>query len=69
MRSPSLTMRAFLAVALMAGFYLLGLALVIGLLAIPVAMIVFADRFNLRVVLATVIPAGAIAWALRPRPV
>lgn len=67
MPSTSLTLRAILAVSLLVGFYVLGLALVLGLLAIPWAMWVYADRINVRIVLFTVIPAVAIAWALRPR--
>jgi hypothetical protein len=67
MHSKSLTPHAIIAVVLLFGFYVLGLALVIGLLAIPWAIWVFAERVVGSILLICVTSAAVIAWSMRPR--
>ncbi len=65
--SPSVAGRALLAVVLMVGFYLLALAIAGGLLWIPYAEIVYANRLHLKLALACVLGALAIVWSVLPR--
>ncbi|MBL8958210.1 MAG: M48 family metalloprotease, partial [Gemmatimonadetes bacterium] len=64
---PSLTRRALIAVALLVGFYLLGLAIAAALLAMPWALWEYADRLNTKLALFSIVGAGAILWGLLPR--
>ena len=64
---PSLTRRALIAVALLVGFYLLGLAIAAGLLAAPWALWEYAGRVNAKLALFCIVGAGAILWGLLPR--
>jgi Zn-dependent protease with chaperone function len=63
-----LAQRAMLAIALMVGFYLLALAIAIGLLWIPYAEWVYADRIHPKIALFCIGSAGALLWAVIPRP-
>ena len=65
--SPSLAGRAAMAVALMIGFYVLALAIVAGLLFLLYAMVVYANRVNLQLLLFALIGAGTILWSIIPR--
>jgi len=67
-RSGWLARRAVLALALMVGFYVLGIAIAAGLLWIPYAEATYANRIDPRIALACVVAAGTILWALVPRP-
>ncbi len=67
MAQKSLAARSFAALALMVGFYLLAIGMVVGLLAIPYAEWVYAGRVHLRITLGCVIGAAMIAWAILPR--
>ena len=65
--SPSLAGRAILAVALMVGFYILALAIAIGLLYIPYAEMTYAHRVHLKLAAACIIGALVILWSVLPR--
>ena len=66
--SPSLAARAFAAVSLMVGFYVLALAIAAALIAIPVAEYVWADRIDARIAIFCILGALAILRAIAPRP-
>ena len=63
----SLTRRAYVALALTIGFYLLALAAAAALLFAVYAQIVWADRIYVKLVLFCVISAGIILWSIVPR--
>ena len=67
MEPRSLAGRAVLAVALMIGFYLLAVAMIGGLLFIPYAEMQYAHRLHIKLAIACLAGAGAIAWAILPR--
>src|SRR5882724_7141460 len=62
----SLTTRAIVAILLMLGFYLLALGLAAGLIWIPYADWVYANRVD-RIAIICIIGAGAILWSILPR--
>jgi len=66
--SGSLALRAVLAVVLLVGFYVLALALAIGLLLLPVAEVVYLNDLHPRLDLLCLVGALVILWSLRPRP-
>lgn len=68
MQAPSLAGRAFVALALMIGFYTLAIAIVLILLFIPFAEWQFLHRFDLRIAAFCVISAIIIAVSIVPRP-
>ncbi len=57
-----------MAVALMIGFYTMALAIVCGLLWIPYAEWMYAERLHARLAFMCIAGAGAVLWALAPRP-
>lgn len=63
-----LVRRAILALALMVGFYVLALGLAAGLLWIPYAGFSTDTRIPAKLVFFCVAGAGAIVWAILPRP-
>ncbi len=65
--SSSLARRATLAIALMIGFYVLGLVVAAGLLFVPYAMWTYLGRFNLQLGFFCIVTAGVILLALIPR--
>lgn len=65
--SPSLAGRALLAVVLMIGFYILAVAIAIGLIYIPYAEMTYANRLHLKLALFCVLGALAILWSVLPR--
>src|SRR5512136_828493 len=65
--SPSMALRALLAVVLMLGFYLLALAISLGLLWIPYAEVVYAHRLHLKLAVVCGLGALAILWSVLPR--
>jgi hypothetical protein len=67
-RSPSLAGRAFLALGLMIGFYVLAMTIAFGLLYLPYAEVVYAKRLHFKLALFCVIGAGVILWSIIPRP-
>jgi heat shock protein HtpX len=60
--------RAALAIALMVGFYVLALSIAFGLLWIPYAEWTYLDRIHPKLALVCIVSAGAIIWAIAPRP-
>ena len=64
----SLALRALVALVLMAGFYVLALAIATGLLWIPYAEITYAHRIHVKLVAGCVMGALAILWGILPRP-
>jgi Zn-dependent protease with chaperone function len=60
--------RAALAVALMVGFYVLAVAIALGLLWIPYAEFAYVHRVHPKLAIVCVGAALAILWALVPRP-
>ena len=67
MRTRSLAVRAVLAVALMVGFYVLALAMIAGLFAIPYAEVRYAHELHIKLALICLLGAGSIAWSILPR--
>ncbi|HEU5039720.1 MAG TPA: M48 family metallopeptidase [Gemmatimonadales bacterium] len=65
--SRSIAVRAALAVALMAGFYLLALGIAALLLAIPVLEVRFIGHISGKLTLVAVMGAGTILWSILPR--
>lgn len=65
--SPSLVGRALLAVLLMIGFYILALAIACGLLYIPYAEVVYANRIHFKIALICICGALGILWSVLPR--
>src|SRR5580765_8677237 len=68
LRSGSLVLRGFLAVGLLVGFYVLALAVALGLLYVPYAEITYFNRLDIRVALFCVAGAGIVLWSAIPRP-
>ncbi|MBL8205977.1 MAG: M48 family metallopeptidase [Blastocatellia bacterium] len=66
-QTSSLASRATLAVALMIGFYVLGLVIAASLLFVPYAMWAYLGRVNLQIAIFCIITAGVILLALIPR--
>lgn len=69
MTSPrSLATRAALALVLMVGFYALALGISAALLWIPYAEAVYLGRIHPKLAIGCVLGAGAVIWAIVPRP-
>jgi Zn-dependent protease with chaperone function len=66
-QSAWLAQRVFLALALMVGFYMLALAIAIGLLWIPYAEWTYGGRIHIKIAIVCVGGALAVLWALVPR--
>jgi Zn-dependent protease with chaperone function len=66
-RSPSLGLRAVLALGLMIGFYGLALGLAITLLWLPYAEVTYAHRIHPKLALGCLVGAAIILWSLLPR--
>ena len=64
---PSMTGRALMAVGLMIGFYVLAIGIAFGLLWIPYAEFVYAERLHLKLAAGCVLAALAILWSVIPR--
>jgi heat shock protein HtpX len=67
-QTPSVARRAVLAVALLIGFYVLAIAIAAALLCIPWLEYRLLGRIEGRLGLFAVFGAGAILWAIMPRP-
>jgi Zn-dependent protease with chaperone function len=67
-QTPSVVRRAVLAVALLIGFYVLAIAIAAALLSIPWLEYRLIGRVEGRLGFFAVVGAGAILWALVPRP-
>ncbi len=67
MNASFLIGRAFLAVGLMIGFYLLAIGIAGGLLWIPYAEFVYAHRITPKLALICLVAGGTILWAVLPR--
>jgi heat shock protein HtpX len=67
-RSPSLGLRATLALGLMIGFYGLALGLALGLLWLPYAELTYANQVHPKLAVACLIGAAIILWSIVPRP-
>jgi len=65
--SSSLAARAFLAVLLMVGFYLLALTIAAALLWIPWAELHLVHRIHIKLLIVCVVGAGIILWSILPR--
>src|SRR5215467_4211225 len=63
----SLKTRALVALALMIGFYLLALAVALGLLWVPYAEWKYLDRISGRLAIACLIGALVVLWSILPR--
>jgi heat shock protein HtpX len=66
--SRSLATRAVMALVLMAGFYALALGISGALLWVPYAEVVYLGRLHPKLALGCVLGAGAVLWAILPRP-
>jgi Zn-dependent protease with chaperone function len=66
--SRSLAARAVTALVLMVGFYVLAIGISVALLWIPYAEAVYVGRIHPKLALACVLGAGAVLWAIVPRP-
>jgi heat shock protein HtpX len=66
--TPSLVGRAFLAVGLMIGFYILAVVIAGALLYIPYAGWTYAGKLHANLIFFCVVGAGTIFWAILPRP-
>jgi Zn-dependent protease with chaperone function len=64
---PSLAGRAFMAVLLLVGFYVLALGIAGALLYAVYAQLAYFDQINLRILLLCVFGAFAIIWSILPR--
>jgi heat shock protein HtpX len=67
-RSPSVGLRAVLALGLMIGFYALALGLACGLLWIPYAEVTYTNRIHPKLALGCLVGAALILWSIMPRP-
>ena len=65
----SLANRALLALLLIAGFYVLALGISGILLWIPYAEMVYLGRIHPKLALGCIVAAGAVLWAIVPRPI
>jgi hypothetical protein len=61
-RSPSLGLRALLALGLMVGFYGLALGIVIVLIWLPYAEVTYAHRIHPKLALICLVGAAIILW-------
>ena len=66
--TPSVAHRAALAVALLVGFYLLAIAVAVALLFVPYLEYRLVGRIEGRLGAFAILGAGAILWAILPRP-
>jgi Zn-dependent protease with chaperone function len=66
--SRSLANRALLALLLMVGFYVLAIGISGILLWIPYAEMVYLGRIHPKLALGCIVGAGAVLWAIVPRP-
>jgi heat shock protein HtpX len=66
-RSPTLAVRALLAIALLIGFYVLAIGVAFGLLYLPYAEWRLTGRIHVRLTLFCVVGALLILWSLLPR--
>jgi heat shock protein HtpX len=66
-RSPSLGLRALLALGLMVGFYGLALGIVIVLIWLPYAEVTYAHRIHPKLALICLVGAAIILWSILPR--
>jgi Zn-dependent protease with chaperone function len=66
-RSPSVGLRAVLALALMIGFYALALGLAGTLLWVPYAVFTYAHRIPAKLALGCLVGAAIILWSVMPR--
>jgi Zn-dependent protease with chaperone function len=62
-----LVQRAIIAIGLLAGFYVLAIAIALGLLWIPYAEWTYAGRIHIKILAICVGAGGAILWAIIPR--
>ncbi len=66
-KSFSLTLRAFIAVGLMLGFYILAIGISITLLLVPYAELRYGHRFPVRLVAICAMGGLAVLWSIIPR--
>jgi len=66
-RSPSVGLRAVLALGLMIGFYALALGLAGALLWVPYALFTYAHRVPGKLALGCLVGAAVILWSIMPR--
>ncbi|HEY7652963.1 MAG TPA: M48 family metalloprotease [Methylomirabilota bacterium] len=66
-RSPSVGLRAVLALGLMIGFYALALGLAVALLWVPYAEVTYARRIHPKLALGCIVGAAIILWSIMPR--
>lgn len=69
MWARSYTFRALLAIGLLVAFYLVALAIALGLLAIPYLEYTSLGRLHIKLALVCVVGSGVILWSLVPRRV
>ncbi len=65
--APSLFWRALVAIALMVGFYVLAVAMIVLLLWIPYAEWTYAGRLHVKLVLFCIVGVVIISWSILPR--
>lgn len=65
--SPSFAGRAFLAIALMIGFYGLAISIAAFLLYLPYAELMYADRIHVKLLIGCVAGAAIVLWSIVPR--
>jgi Zn-dependent protease with chaperone function len=65
--SPSVGLRAVMALGLMIGFYALALGLAAVLLWLPYAEVTYTDRVHVKLAIMCVLGAGIILWSILPR--
>lgn len=63
----SIALRVVLAIILMIGFYLLAIAIAAALVWVCYAMVAYAHRIPVKLLLLCLIGAGAILWSILPR--
>lgn len=66
-KSGSIALRVVLAIILMIGFYLLAIAIAAALVWVCYAMVAYAHRIPVKLLLLCLIGAGAILWSILPR--
>lgn len=66
-RSPSLGLRALLALGLMVGFYGLAPGMAIVLIWLPYAEVTYAHRIHPKLALICLVGAAIILWSILPR--
>ncbi len=67
MQGTRIGLRAFLAILLMVGFYLLALSITGGLLWIPYWQYAYGERLHGRLVFFCLFAAGTVLWSILPR--